>query len=82
MIGVANQIAEAGYDTQGRSSRDLLDFAESQVFQIAEKRKHRRRRPTGASEYSRTEPLDRIEYLSRHANLRWCDGGCRLALPI
>ena len=28
MIGVANEIAEAGYDPQGRTSADLLDFAE------------------------------------------------------
>ncbi|WWP01052.1 MAG: replicative DNA helicase [Candidatus Dasytiphilus stammeri] len=38
MISAANYIAEAGYDPQGRSSEDLLDMAESQVFQIAEKR--------------------------------------------
>ncbi|PIJ48557.1 replicative DNA helicase [Erwinia sp. OLTSP20] len=38
MISVANEIADAGYDPQGRSSEDLLDFAESSVFKIAEKR--------------------------------------------
>ncbi|MCK8279235.1 replicative DNA helicase, partial [Erwinia amylovora] len=38
MIAVANEIAEAGYDPQGRSSEDLLDLAESRVFQIAENR--------------------------------------------
>ncbi|MDL4914774.1 MAG: replicative DNA helicase [Enterobacterales bacterium endosymbiont of Blomia tropicalis] len=38
MISVANQIADAGYDPQGRSSEDLLDFAESNVFKIAEAR--------------------------------------------
>lgn len=38
MISVANQIADAGYDPQGRSSEDLLDFAESNVFKIAEQR--------------------------------------------
>lgn len=38
MIAVANQIADAGYDPQGRSSEDLLDFAESNVFKIAEQR--------------------------------------------
>lgn len=38
MIKVANDIADAGYDPQGRSSEDLLDFAETKVFQIAESR--------------------------------------------
>ncbi|KMT65498.1 replicative DNA helicase [Catenovulum maritimum] len=38
MIAVANEIAEAGYDTQGRTSNELLDLAESRVFQIAEQR--------------------------------------------
>lgn len=38
MIAVAHEIADAGYDPQGRSSEDLLDLAESRVFQIAENR--------------------------------------------
>ncbi|MGL9774942.1 MAG: replicative DNA helicase [Sodalis sp. (in: enterobacteria)] len=38
MISVAHEIADAGYDPQGRSSEDLLDLAESRVFQIAENR--------------------------------------------
>ncbi|AWB67230.1 replicative DNA helicase [Saccharobesus litoralis] len=38
LIGVANEIAEAGYDPQGRDSNELLDFAESKVFKIAEQR--------------------------------------------
>jgi len=38
MIGVANEIAEAGFDPQGRSSVELLDFAETKVFKIAEQR--------------------------------------------
>lgn len=38
LIGVANDIAEAGYDTEGRDSAELLDFAETKVFQIAEAR--------------------------------------------
>jgi len=35
MISVANEIADSGYNPQGRSSEDLLDLAESRVFQIA-----------------------------------------------
>ncbi|WP_445401091.1 replicative DNA helicase [Zobellella sp. An-6] len=38
MIAVANEIAEAGFDPQGRSSADLLDLAETKVFKIAESR--------------------------------------------
>lgn len=38
LIGVANEIAEAGYDPEGRGSDELLDFAESKVFKIAESR--------------------------------------------
>ncbi|MDO2949479.1 replicative DNA helicase [Aeromonas simiae] len=38
MIAVANEIVEAGYEPQGRNSGDLLDLAESKVFQIAEQR--------------------------------------------
>lgn len=38
MIGVANEIAEAGFDPQGRNSVELLDMAESKVFKIAEQR--------------------------------------------
>lgn len=38
MITVAHEIADAGYNPQGRSSEELLDLAESRVFQIAENR--------------------------------------------
>ncbi len=38
MIGVANEIAEAGYNPEGRESHELLDLAESKVFKIAEQR--------------------------------------------
>ncbi|WP_105200113.1 MULTISPECIES: replicative DNA helicase [unclassified Pseudoalteromonas] len=38
MIGVANEIAEAGFNPEGRGSHELLDLAESKVFKIAEQR--------------------------------------------
>lgn len=38
LIGVANDIAEAGYNPEGRDSADILDLAESKVFEIAERR--------------------------------------------
>lgn len=45
LIGVANEIAEAGYETEGRNSADLLDFAETKVFQIAEARTNKSEGP-------------------------------------
>ncbi|TEW53892.1 replicative DNA helicase [Psychromonas sp. RZ22] len=45
LIGVANDIAEAGYDTEGRDSAELLDFAETKVFQIAEARSNQNEGP-------------------------------------
>ena len=36
MISVANDIAESGFDPQGRNAGDLLVEAESKVFKIAE----------------------------------------------
>ena len=38
MIHVANEIADAGYNPDGRDSHDLLDLAETKVFKIAEQR--------------------------------------------
>ncbi len=38
MISVANEIAEAGFNPEGRGSHELLDLAESKVFKIAEQR--------------------------------------------
>ncbi|WP_022939857.1 replicative DNA helicase [Psychromonas hadalis] len=45
LIGVANEIAEAGYETEGRDSAELLDFAETKVFQIAEARSNKSEGP-------------------------------------
>ncbi len=36
LIGVANEIADAGYDPQGKEPDELLNMAESKVFAIAE----------------------------------------------
>lgn len=38
LIGVAHQIADVGYNPEGRNSVEILDLAESKVFEIAEKR--------------------------------------------
>lgn len=62
LIGVANEIADAGYDPQGRSAEDLLDLAESKVFAIAEARTSENEGPKNVdSILERT--LERIELL-------------------
>ena len=62
MIGVANEIADAGYDTQGRTSADLLDFAETKVFQIAEARANKSEGPENITSVLE-KTVDRIEKL-------------------
>ncbi len=62
MIAVANEIADAGYDPQGRSSEELLDLAESRVFQIAENRASKDEGPKGI-ERILEETVERIEQL-------------------
>ncbi|EMI5491567.1 replicative DNA helicase [Providencia stuartii] len=62
MISVANEIADAGYDPQGRSSEDLLDFAETKVFQIAESRANKDEGPKDI-EAILAETIEKIEKL-------------------
>ncbi len=62
LIAVANEIAEAGYDTQGRSSADLLDFAETKVFAIAEQRVNKSEGPASITSVLE-KTVDRIEKL-------------------
>lgn len=38
LIGVAHDIADVGFNPEGRDSKEVLDFAETKVFEIAEKR--------------------------------------------
>ncbi|CUX96288.1 Replicative DNA helicase [Candidatus Gullanella endobia] len=45
MISVAHEIADAGYNPKGRTSENLLDLAESRVFQIAENRANKNEGP-------------------------------------
>lgn len=65
LIGVAHDIAENGYNPEGRDSADLLDLAESKVFEIAEKR-------TGENEGPRDiesvlgKTIDRLESLVKN----------------
>ncbi|MGF1742855.1 replicative DNA helicase [Vibrio profundum] len=62
LIGVANEIADAGYDPQGRSSEDLLDLAESKVFAIAEERTSENEGPQSVDKILENT-LERIELL-------------------
>ncbi|MBO9490929.1 replicative DNA helicase [Endozoicomonas sp. G2_1] len=62
MISVANEIAEAGFDAQGRTSADLLDFAETKVFQIAEARANKSEGPENIHSVLE-KTVDRIEKL-------------------
>ncbi|MFP3019710.1 MAG: replicative DNA helicase [Arsenophonus sp.] len=62
MISVANEIADAGYDPQGRTSEELLDLAESRVFQIAEIRANKDYGPKGIEEIL-SETVEKIEKL-------------------
>lgn len=62
MISVANEIADAGYDPQGRDSEELLDMAESKVFAIAEQRTLENEGPQNV-EGILEKTLERIEIL-------------------
>jgi replicative DNA helicase len=62
LIGVANEIADAGYDPQGRSSEDLIDLAESKVFAIAESRTTENEGPQNVDNILE-KTLERIELL-------------------
>ncbi|MCQ4104603.1 replicative DNA helicase [Erwinia persicina] len=62
MISVANEIADAGYDPQGRTSEDLLDLAETRVFQIAESRANKDEGPKSVDQILEST-IERIEAL-------------------
>lgn len=78
MIAVANQIADAGYDPQGRSSEDLLDFAESNVFKIAEARANKDDGPKNIEQILEAT-VSRIEslYQTPHDGVTGVDTGYR-----
>ncbi|QDP00175.1 replicative DNA helicase [Thalassotalea sp. PS06] len=62
LISVANDIADAGYDPQGRESSELLDYAESKVFQIAEQRANKSEGPENIHSVLE-KTVDKIEKL-------------------
>ncbi|UDG80793.1 Replicative DNA helicase [Candidatus Hartigia pinicola] len=62
VISVANDIADAGYKFQGYNSKDLLDFAVTKVFQIAESRINKNIGPKEI-EVILSETIEKIEKL-------------------
>ncbi len=62
MIAVANKIADAGYDPKGRRSDELLDYAESSVFNIAEQRANKNDGPKSVDQILEAT-ISRIESL-------------------
>ena len=63
LIGVANQIADASFNPEGRASKELLDLAETKVFEIAEKRTAANEGPVSVSSALR-KTIKRIEELA------------------
>jgi replicative DNA helicase len=63
LIGVANDIADASFNPEGRDSKELLDLAETRVFEIAEKRTAANEGPVSVSSALR-KTIKRIEELS------------------
>ncbi|MCE9677584.1 replicative DNA helicase [Shewanella sp. AS1] len=62
MIKVANEIADAGFNPEGRNSGELLDLAESKVFKIAEQRANANEGPEGIKTILE-KTVDKIEQL-------------------
>ncbi|MBE8167807.1 MAG: replicative DNA helicase [Shewanella sp.] len=62
MIRVAHDIADAGYNPEGRGSSELLDFAETKVFKIAEQRADANEGPEGIKSILE-KTVDKIEEL-------------------
>ena len=62
LIGAAHEIADSGYNPEGRTSGEILDMAESRVFEIAEKRTGQNEGPKDI-EAVLTKTIDRLETL-------------------
>ncbi|VFP81808.1 replicative DNA helicase [Candidatus Erwinia haradaeae] len=62
MISAAHEIADSGYNPQGRSSDALLDLAESRIFRIAENRAKKDSGPKSVDEILEST-VSRIEAL-------------------
>lgn len=67
LIAVGNNIAESAYAPKGKEIKQILDDAEREVFQIAEKRTNSNEGPENIS-YILSRTLDRIEQLKQSGN--------------
>ncbi|WP_395480102.1 replicative DNA helicase [Candidatus Curculioniphilus buchneri] len=67
IIAIAHEIADICYNPQGRKSEDLLDLAESRVFQIAEDRSNKDAGPKSI-EHILENTISRIEKLYHKPN--------------
>ncbi|MEX2479252.1 MAG: replicative DNA helicase [Gammaproteobacteria bacterium] len=67
LIRAGTQIVESAFRTEGRSPDELLDIAESLVFQIAERESHGRRGFRPIKDLL-VDALDRIDYLFQQDN--------------
>lgn len=65
VISAGNQIAEMGYKTKGRNSKEVLDEAERIVFEIAEKRNNANEGPQRIDDIL-FKTLARIDALSKN----------------
>ncbi|MDD0823019.1 replicative DNA helicase [Mannheimia sp. AT1] len=65
VISAGNQIAEMGYKTKGRNSKEVLDEAERIVFEIAEKRNNANEGPQRIDDIL-FKTLARIDTLSKN----------------
>ena len=63
LIGVSNEIADVSFNPEGRDSKELLDLAESKVFEIAEKRTSANEGPISVSSAIK-KTITRIEELA------------------
>lgn len=62
VISVAHDVAEIGYHPEGRNSADILDIAESKVFEIAQKRQGENEGPKDVTAVL-TKTVTRLEEL-------------------
>ncbi len=62
LISVANEIADSGYEPEGRSSNELIDIAETKIFAISESRTSEQEGPQKV-EVVLNKTLERIELL-------------------
>jgi len=64
LIATANDIADAGFNPEGRKSAELIDYAETSIFRIAEQRTSDGKGPRSLKTGLLDETLSRIEKMS------------------